>query len=91
MAMVGGIGTMGRDTSTIIAMITGADITATGIIMVRRRTIITSHTIRAPGVDTTVGPISQVAIPNPALDSSLARAEIGDIVTDCEVKENHIR
>jgi hypothetical protein len=25
------------------------------------------------------------------LDSSLARAEIGDIVTDCEVKDNHIQ
>lgn len=90
MAMVGGIGTMGRDTTTIIAMITGADITATGI-MLRRRTIITIHTIRSPGVDTTVGTMYQAAIPSPALDSSLARAEIGDIVTDCEVKDNHIQ
>lgn len=90
MAAVGGIGTMGRGTTTINAMITGPDITAIGI-MVRRRTIITIHTIRVPGVDTTVGTISQAAIPSPALDSSLARAEIGDIVTDCEVKDNHIQ
>ncbi len=90
MAIVGGIGTMGRGTTTITAMITGADIIATGI-MLRRHTIITTHTMRALGVDTTVGTISQAAIPSPALDSSLARAEIGDIVTDCEVKDNHIQ
>jgi len=81
---------MGRGIPTIIVMITDADITATGII-VRRRTIITIHTIRALGLDTTVGTISQAAIPSPALDSSLERAEIGDIVTDCEVKDNHIQ
>ena len=81
---------MGRGIPTIIVMITDADITATGII-VRRRTIIAIHTIRELGVDTTVGTISQAVIPSPALDSSLARVEIGDIVTDCEVKDNHIQ
>jgi len=89
MAEVGDIGIMGRGTTTI-TMITGPDITAIGI-MVRRRTTATIRIIRAPGADTAAPITFQAVSPNPVLDSSLARAEIGDIVTDCEVKDNHIQ
>jgi hypothetical protein len=90
MATVGGIGTTGRRIAIII-MVTGRYITITGTMVRRRTTNITTSITRAPGADTTVPIISRAVSPNPALDSPLAHAEIGDIVTDCDVKDTHFQ
>ena len=74
-------------------MTTGRDTTTAT--MVRRRLIIITIpiilgiTIPEAGVDTMALIIYPAVFPSQALDSSLERVEIGDIVTDCEIQDTH--